>query len=101
MYRTPKNVKPKKGLNVAYVFLREDEILKADDLVRSTQYPNTYSDDINYEYLNAMNWEYVKDKLPGWIGRTVEDYKNFGNIRRGVDVEVMRMIIFKEDIVYK
>lgn len=66
MYRTPKNVKPKKGLNIAYVFLREDEILKEDDLVRSTQYPNTYSDDINYEYLNAMNWEYVKDKMPGW-----------------------------------
>lgn len=101
MYRTPKNVKPKKGLNVAYVFLREDEILKADDLVRSTQYPNTYSDDINYEYLAAMNWEYVKDKLPGWIGKTLEDYKNFGNPKCSAGVEVMRMIIFKEDIAYK
>lgn len=94
MWHIPKNVKPKKGLNIAYQFVQGSYVVKPDDLVRKTSYPNTYSDDINYDYVNAMNWESAKTCFPGWIGKTVDEiHKNLGK-----NYEIMRMVILKEDI---
>lgn len=71
MWHIPKNVKPKKGLNVVYQFVGNNYIVKPKDLVRKTRYPNTYSDNINDDFINAMNWEFAQDSIPGWVGQTV------------------------------
>lgn len=94
MWHIPKNVKPKRGLNVAYQFLGGSDILQENDLVRSTGYPNTYSDEINYNYINSMNWEKVKTGLSGWVGRSVDEMK----ATCGHDKEIIRMVILPKDL---
>lgn len=98
MQHVPKNVKPKKGLNIAYQFLNGSDILRENDLIRSTRYPNLYSDCIDDDKVNAMNWEEAKNKLPGWIGRTIDEIQAQKYIN---NIEVMRMVILPQDIIKK
>lgn len=56
-----------------YRVVRNDELIESTDLVRCTQ-SNQFSDHVNYEALTAMNWHSVKEGLPAWIGKTLQDF---------------------------
>lgn len=94
MYPVPKNVKPKKGLNVVYQFVDKSYILKAGDLVRSTRYPN-FTDSVMDCYVKEMNWQKAEDALSGWVGRTIDEIeRNLGKGRH----EFMQLLILKNDV---
>lgn len=58
-----------------YYFLTDSDILQEGDLVRRIDYPNTYSDYVDYGYTRDMDWRKVGqglgEELGAWIGATV------------------------------
>lgn len=80
-----KNVKP----SGAWRFLALNEPMQADDLTRETN-PWSGSDYVDHDDFKRMNWATVKSQMPAWIGKTLEDFYNFGD---GIDSrEVIRKI---------
>lgn len=77
----------------SFRFVGENEVLLADDLVRNTDYTNS-SDTVNFDDINAMNWQRVDHGLCGWVGRTLRDYHRAGfSSRYGTSsVEVIRLL---------
>lgn len=87
MYLTPKNVELKPG--TIFFVLDKLEVLRETDLVRDKVY--------NADYYSAdaegkMNWQLVKDAMPGWIGRTISDYENWNGNYQKSNFEIIRII---------
>lgn len=85
MYRTPINVELKPG--TIFFVLDKLEVLRESDLVRDTVYESDYG----IEAEGRMNWQLLKDALPGWIGKTISDYERF-NSNFPSHFEIIRII---------
>lgn len=94
MYPNPKNVKPKKGLNVVYQFVDKSYILKSEDLVRSTTYPG-FSDSVMECYVKEMNWQTANSALKAWVGKSIDEIEL--TLGKGKH-EFMRLVILKNDV---
>lgn len=81
MYITPKNIKIKAG--TSFTFLDKKEVLKETDLVRSTVY---FDDYYSQDAVDDMNWQLVRDRMPGWIGRTIEEFEKFSKAKSHMEI---------------
>lgn len=62
---------------ITFKILEYKDKIQPDDLVRSVypaSYYCAYSDD-NGE--STLRWEYAKFRMPGWIGKTIQQYRDF------------------------
>lgn len=93
MYPETKTVHLEK--NGIYRCVGYDEVIMPFDFVRWTD-SYTGSDDYHCNRVNLMNWQYAKDAMPYWVGKTT------GQLLRRLQVadnhiEILRSIIDLSD----
>lgn len=73
-------------------FVGKNEVILPTDLCRSTVYHGFggYSDTIDYDSIDDMNWSSVTAQLPGWIHKTGLDFEAF--TKHPFTYEVIRRI---------
>jgi hypothetical protein len=72
--------------------LEYDDEIAPDDLVRDVypaSYYCAYSDDVGE---SIIKWKYAKFSMPGWIGKTLRQYRNFGKDTRQYAVNELIII---------
>lgn len=77
-----------------FSFLPTNEPLQPSDLVRRVTYASTHSDYVDYSATREMDWTLVSEFLPGWIGKTLDEYYDFPSTGHTCKLEVIRQVAF-------
>ena len=73
-----------------YRFVNDDEAIAATDLVRRTL-TQQFSDYVDHAGLTHMNWHLASEGMPGWIGRTLNEFCLFAGQPKGAhQMEIIR-----------